>query len=281
MLINLIVPCYSSSVLRLYFPGFLFMLIISSIIYTLLSPKSISEAPIWHAESESHSVVSDFLWPHGLYPWNSPGQNTGVGSLFLLQGIFPIQGLSPGLPHCRWILYQLSHKGSPRILEWVAYPFSSRSSLPRNQSGVSCIASGFFTSWATREAHDMTCYSNLYFKSSSWVYIHIHTAHRQTLWLLYLHQKLTSSSFPPPTQWAFTPIFYISVNSTTLPSQELICWSRTTLTNYPSVIKSHELNSIYVKWRLHHFLSQQHPESDVSYPQLIFHSSGRVIIFKA
>ena len=47
---------------------------------------------------------------HGLYsPWNSPGQNTGVGSLFLLQGSFPTQGLNPGLPHCRWILYQLSH----------------------------------------------------------------------------------------------------------------------------------------------------------------------------
>ena len=45
---------------------------------------------------------------------------------------FPIQGLNPGLSHCRWILCQLSHKGSPRILEWVAYPFSSRSSRPRN-----------------------------------------------------------------------------------------------------------------------------------------------------
>ena len=61
---------------------------------------------------------------HGLYsPWNSPGQNTGVGSLSLLQGIFPTQGLKPGFPHCRQILYQLSHKGSPRILEWVAYPY--------------------------------------------------------------------------------------------------------------------------------------------------------------
>ena len=46
-------------------------------------------------------------------PWNSPGQNTGVGSLSLLQGIFLTQGLNPGLPHCRWIFYQLSHKGSP------------------------------------------------------------------------------------------------------------------------------------------------------------------------
>ena len=61
------------------------------------------------------------LRPRGLYsPWNSPGQNTGVGSLSLPQGIFPTQELNPGLPHCRQILYQLSHKGSPRILEWVA-----------------------------------------------------------------------------------------------------------------------------------------------------------------
>ena len=76
-------------------------------------------------ESEVRSVMSNSLWPHGLHsPWNSPGQNTGVDSLSLLQGIFPTQGLNPGLPHCRWILYQLSHKGNPRILEWVAYPFS-------------------------------------------------------------------------------------------------------------------------------------------------------------
>ena len=67
--------------------------------------------------SENHSVMSDSLQPHGLYsPWNSPGQNTEVGSLSLLQGIFPTQGSNPGLPHCRQILYQLSHKGSPRIL---------------------------------------------------------------------------------------------------------------------------------------------------------------------
>ena len=80
--------------------------------------------------SESRSAVSDSLQPHGLYsPWNSPGQNTGVGSLSLLQGIFPTQGSNPGLPHCGQILYQLSHKGSPRMLEWVAHPFYSRSSL--------------------------------------------------------------------------------------------------------------------------------------------------------
>jgi len=59
--------------------------------------------------------MSDSLRPHGLYsPRNSPGQNTGVGSLSLLQRIFSTQQLKAGLPHCRQILYQLSHKGSPK-----------------------------------------------------------------------------------------------------------------------------------------------------------------------
>ena len=68
-------------------------------------------------------------------PWNSPGQNTGVGSLSIIQGFFPNQGSNPGLLHCGRILYQLSHKGSPRILEWVAYPFARASSLHRNLAG--------------------------------------------------------------------------------------------------------------------------------------------------
>ena len=102
--------------------------------------------------TESCSVVSNSLQPHGLYShWNSPGQDTGVGSLSLLQGILPTQGSNPGLQHCRRTLYQLSHKVSPRILEWVAYPFSSGSSRPRNRTGVSCIADGSFTNWAIRE----------------------------------------------------------------------------------------------------------------------------------
>ena len=101
--------------------------------------------------------MSSSLRPHGLdSPWNSLGQNTGMDSLSLLQGIFPMQGLNPGLLYCRWILYQLSHNGSPRILEWVAYPFSSGSSRPRNRTGVSCIAGRFFTSWAMREAQFST-----------------------------------------------------------------------------------------------------------------------------
>ena len=77
-------------------------------------------------------------------------RDTRVGSLSLLQGIFPTQGLNPGLLHSKWIICQLTHKGSPRILEWVTYPFSSISSWPRNQTRVSCIAGRFFTNWAMR-----------------------------------------------------------------------------------------------------------------------------------
>ena len=73
--------------------------------------------PSFLVKSESCSAISDSFQPHGLYsPWNSPGQDTGVGNLCLLQGIFPSQGSNPGLLHCRRILYQLSHKGSPTFL---------------------------------------------------------------------------------------------------------------------------------------------------------------------
>ena len=104
------------------------------------------------------SVMSNSLRPvdcstpsssvHGI----SPGKNTGVGCHALLQGIFPTQGSNPGLLHCRRILYHLSHWGSPRILGWVTYPFSRGTSWPKNWTGISYIAGGFFTSWATREA---------------------------------------------------------------------------------------------------------------------------------
>ena len=95
----------------------------------LLEDKAtLTDISLPYCESESRSVMSDSLRPHGLYsPWSSPGHNTGVGSHSLLQGIFSSQGSNPGLPHCRQILYQLSHQGSPRMLEWVAYPFSSGS----------------------------------------------------------------------------------------------------------------------------------------------------------
>ena len=82
---------------------------------------------------------------------DSPGKNTGVGCHALLQGIFPTPGLNPGLLYCRQILYCLSHQGSPKILEWVAYSFSRGSSWPRNWTGTSCIAGGFFISWDASE----------------------------------------------------------------------------------------------------------------------------------
>ena len=81
---------------------------------------------------------------------DSPGKNTGVGCHAFLQRIFPTQGLNPGLPHCRWICYQLSHQGCPRILEWVVYPFSRESSQPRNQTWLSCFASKFLIVQATK-----------------------------------------------------------------------------------------------------------------------------------
>ena len=98
-------------------------------------------------ESESLSVMFDSLWSRGLSsPWSSLGQNTGVGSLSLLQRIFSTQGSNPGLPRCRRILYQLSRKGSPGILEWVAFPFSRGSSQARDRTQISHIAGRFFTS---------------------------------------------------------------------------------------------------------------------------------------
>ena len=112
-------PLYSSNSvpisLQLYVQNFLFtsnkiygiLYCSSSLILTFIRKIQVK----W---SESRLVLSYSLRPRGLYsPWNSPGQITGVGSCSLLQRIFPIQGQNPGLLHCRWILYHLSHKGSP------------------------------------------------------------------------------------------------------------------------------------------------------------------------
>ena len=84
----------------------------------------------------------DWNQPGSFVHGDSPGKNSGVGCHAFLQGIFPTQGLNPGLPHCRQILYHLSHQGSPRILRWVAYPFPRGTSRLRNQTSVSCIAGG-------------------------------------------------------------------------------------------------------------------------------------------
>ena len=98
--------------------------------YTDEAPKG------WGSESESRSVLSDPLGPHGLYsPRNSPGQNTGVGSLSLLQGIFPTQGWNPDLPHCRRILSQLSHQGSPNSLSGREEKLSCQPPIEPTQQG--------------------------------------------------------------------------------------------------------------------------------------------------
>ena len=86
-------------------------------------------------------------------PAEPPGKpkDTGVGSLSLIQGIFPTQESNWTLLHCRQILGHLSHQGSPRILECIAYPFSRGPSQLSNRTGVSCIAGRFISSWATRK----------------------------------------------------------------------------------------------------------------------------------
>ena len=86
----------------------------------LPSPGALPNPEIKHRSSalQTDSLPSE--------PPRKP-KNTGVDSLFLLQGIFLTQEWNCGLLHCRWILYKLSHQGSPRILEWIAYPISSGS----------------------------------------------------------------------------------------------------------------------------------------------------------
>ena len=83
-------------------------------------------------------IVSNSLQPRGLYsPWNSPGQNTGVGSLSLLQQIFPTQELNQNLLHCRQVLYQLSYQGNPvNIQDWFSLGFIGLISLSKGLSRV-------------------------------------------------------------------------------------------------------------------------------------------------
>ena len=115
------VSCISRQILYHWAPGKFSLFLLNAAWYFIIFTMSYSlfSIPHWRtcaeclkseSGSSSHSVRSNSLRPLGLYsPWNCPGQNTGVGSLSLLQGIFPTQGLNPGLLHCRWILYQLSY----------------------------------------------------------------------------------------------------------------------------------------------------------------------------
>ena len=151
---------------------------------------------MWKRKSLSTvKVMSSSLQPHGLYsPWNSPGQNTEVGSLSLLQGIFPTQVLNPGLSHCWWILYQLSHKGSPRILECVAYPFSNQIFPTQELNRVSCIAGGFFTNWAITEAHSSCESRQKWLTAPRWWSIY---------WMYWNYPGSLKTQIPGPYCWRF------------------------------------------------------------------------------
>ena len=123
------------------------------------------------SENASHSVVSDSLQPHGLYsPWNCPGQNTGVGSLSLPQGIFPTQGLDPGIPHCRWILYQLSHQGSPKFNIVVLYSILYLREFPFDIFRPFCFYLKNFLTFHLHITIITSLVSNLIFYSMFWVF---------------------------------------------------------------------------------------------------------------
>ena len=120
------------------------------------------------------------------------------------------QGPNPGLPHCRQIIYQPNHQGSPRIREQVACPISRGSSRPRNQTRVSCGAGGFFIKWATWDQSEL--YKRLPLKpasspptssqSTDWISYAIYTAVFQKLfntWLcIYVSATLNPSHSPSP-----------------------------------------------------------------------------------
>ena len=121
MLSNYLILCCSLLLLLLIFPN---IRIFSSELALHIRSNFAILGWSMKVKSKSHSVVSNSLWPHRLYsPWDSPGQNARVHSLSLLQRIFPTQGSNPGLPHCRQILYQLSHKESPIARLNIIYLF--------------------------------------------------------------------------------------------------------------------------------------------------------------
>ena len=123
------------------------------------SNRKVSESAMCGAVF-SHWVMSDSSWPNGLQPtkllcpWAFSRQEYWSRLPCPPPGDLPNPGIEPRLPHCRYILYRLSHQGSPWILEWVAYPFSRESFQPGNRTRVSWTAGGFFTSWDTREARE-------------------------------------------------------------------------------------------------------------------------------
>ena len=121
----------------------------------------------------NHSVMSDFETPWTIahqapLSMGFSRQEHCSDCHALLQGIFPTQGSNPGLLYYRQILYQLSHKGSLRIWEWISYPLSSGSSWTRNWTRVSFIGGRFFTSWASREVEPEELINGLVMIEKRW-----------------------------------------------------------------------------------------------------------------
>ena len=116
--------------------------------------ENTSTARLWGIEMKGNVAkpVRHFVTPRTIQSMGFSRPEYWSGQPFPSPGDLPTQGLNPCLPHCKQILYQLSHKRSPRILGWVVCIFSGGSSRPRNQTKVSCIAGRFFTNWAVREA---------------------------------------------------------------------------------------------------------------------------------
>ena len=140
-----------------------------------------------------------------------------MGSLSLLQGIFPTQGLNPGLLLCRRILYQLSHKGSPRILKWVAYPFSSRSSWPRNRTGVPADS---LPTELLGKLYSLYCLNGWFHKG---IEMHQRLSNTERNWPCFgfgfPHSKAVSNIV---SGWPFSvlfPLFLISANEAKIPGK--------------------------------------------------------------
>ena len=210
------------------------------------------------------------LRSHGLYsPWNSPGQNSGVGSQSLLQEVFPTQGSNPGLLHCRQILYRLSYQRSPRILEWIAYPFSRGHFQPRNGTKIFCIVGRLSRTWL----------SNTF----PFIYTHTHTyihTHAQIIYiisellLLLLSHSVVPDSLHPidcsPPGSSVHAIFQVRILAwAAISSSKGSSWNRD---------QSHIFCASYIRRQiLYHCTSWKADNLRVGHPK-IWHN-GTLIIF--
>ena len=199
---------------------------------------------------ESRSVVSDSLRPHGLYsPWNSPGQNTGVSSLSLLQGSSQTRDPTQ-VSHIagRFFTSWATREAQKYWSEWVAYPFSSRSSRPKNQIRVSCIAGGFFTNCAIREAF-LACWD-------------LPKSPRQRRTATKPHCFLCASIRPTSASeshlWLFTPFPPLNTIIHILPLSLLWILPRPVLQSLFSLPFRPSLTLVFSLWGIRHLLFDQH-----------------------